>query len=102
MLSENRQPLLGRVRPRHLTANGELYGRPNGTPPVTVCTGLSQALPEAAAWLSLVAYIRHVFTEYDDLLQQGYDEESARHFVAGDIEAVLSRWGSRRRLTPDE
>jgi hypothetical protein len=64
--------------------------------------GLSQALPEAAAWLSLVAYIRHVFTEYDDLLQQGYDEESARHFVAGDIEAVLSRWGSRRRLTPDE
>jgi len=33
MLSENRQPLLGRVRPRHLTANGELYGQPNGTPP---------------------------------------------------------------------
>ncbi len=64
--------------------------------------GLRQGLPEAAAWLSLVAYVRHVFTEYDDLLRQGYDEESARHFVAGDIETVLSRWGARRRLTPDE
>ncbi len=64
--------------------------------------GLRQALPEAAAWLSLVAYVRHVFTEYDDLLQQGYDEESARHFVAGDIEAVLSGWGARRRLTLDD
>jgi hypothetical protein len=64
--------------------------------------GLSQALPEAAAWLSLVAYVRHVFTEYDDLLQQGYDEESARHFVAGDIQAVLGGWGARRRLMRDE
>ncbi len=61
--------------------------------------GLRQASPEAAAWLSLVAYVRHVFTEYDDLLQQGYDEASARHFVAADIEAVLSGWGVRRRLT---
>jgi hypothetical protein len=24
----------------HRTANGEPYGRPNGTPAVTVCTGL--------------------------------------------------------------
>jgi hypothetical protein len=61
--------------------------------------GLRQASPEAAAWLSLVAYVRHVFTEYDDLLQQGYDEESARHFVVDDIEAVLAGWGVRRRLT---
>jgi hypothetical protein len=60
--------------------------------------GLRQASPEEAAWLSLVAYVRHVFTEYDDLLQQGYDEESARHFVASDIETVLDGWGVRRRL----
>jgi hypothetical protein len=61
--------------------------------------GLRQASPETAAWLSLVAYVRHVFTEYDDLLQQGYDEASARHFVAADIEGVLSGWGVRRKLT---
>ena len=60
--------------------------------------GLRQATPEAAAWLSLVAYVRHVFTEYDDLLEQGYDEDSARHFVAAEIEGVLSGWGVRRRL----
>jgi len=28
--------------------------------------GLKRASPETAAWLSLVAYVRHVFTDYDD------------------------------------
>jgi hypothetical protein len=61
--------------------------------------GLRQAAPETAAWLSLVAYVRHVFTEYDDLLEtEGYDEDSARHFVAAEIEGVLKGWGVRRRL----
>jgi hypothetical protein len=64
--------------------------------------GLKAAAPEAAAWLSLVAYVRHVLTEYDDLLTQGYDRESARHFVSGEIEAVLQDWGARRRLGADE
>ena len=30
--------------------------------------GLRNARPDNAAWLALVAYARHVFTEYDDLL----------------------------------
>ena len=60
--------------------------------------GLRSASPETAAWLSLVAYVRHVFTDYDDLLEQGYDEDSARHFVAAEIEGVLSGWGVRPRL----
>ena len=60
--------------------------------------GLSKANPETAAWLSLVAYIRHVFTEYDTLRDQGYDEASARYFVAAEIETVLDEWGVRRRL----
>ncbi len=30
--------------------------------------GLSIASPEMAAWLSLVAYVRHTFTDYDELL----------------------------------
>ena len=64
--------------------------------------GLRTAAPETAAWLSLVAYVRHSLTEYDDLLAQGYDQDSARHFVAGDIERVLASWGARRTLGSDE
>ena len=64
--------------------------------------GLRQAAPEEAAWLSLVAYVRHVFTDYDTLRDQDYDEDSARFFVAEQIEAVLSGWGVRRRLTTED
>ena len=61
--------------------------------------GLRTAAPDNAAWLSLVAYARHVFTDYDDLLAQGYDRDSARHFVADEMEAVLGGWGVRRKLS---
>ena len=60
--------------------------------------GLRAAAAENAAWLSLVAYIRHVLTDYDELLAGGYDVESARHFVADEIDAVLAGWGARRRV----
>jgi hypothetical protein len=63
--------------------------------------GLGHASPETAAWLSLVAYVRHALTEYDELLTQGYDQESARHFVAADIDRVLEGWGVRRRVGDD-
>ena len=61
--------------------------------------GLRSASPEAAAWLSLVAYARHVFTDYDELLHNGYDQESARFFVRKDLAAVLQAWGVRRRVS---
>ena len=64
--------------------------------------GLKASAPESAAWLSLVAYVRHAFTDYNDLLAQGYDQDSARYFVVADMEAVLGRWGVRRRLGDDE
>src|SRR5688572_3475644 len=35
--------------------------------------GLRGATPETAAWLSLVAIVRHALTDYDDLLAEGYD-----------------------------
>jgi hypothetical protein len=60
--------------------------------------GLSVASPETAAWLSLVAYVRHVLTEYDELMEQGYDVDSARHFVADAIDGTLKSWGVRRTL----
>ncbi len=64
--------------------------------------GLRTAAPEAAAWLSLVAYTRHVFTDYDELLTQGYDRDSARHFVMDDMAAKLTEWGVRRTLGEDD
>jgi hypothetical protein len=64
--------------------------------------GLRTASPEAAAWLSLVAYIRHALSEYDSLLAEGYDVESARYFVVEEINRVLEQWGSPRRVTGDE
>jgi len=60
--------------------------------------GLKTAAPGEAAWLSLVAYVRHVFTDYDALLEQGYDRDSARFFVVSETEAKLAEWGVRRKL----
>jgi hypothetical protein len=64
--------------------------------------GLSMASPETAAWLSLVAYVRHTFTDYDELLAEGYDPDSARHFVTARMDEILQAWGVRRRLAPED
>jgi len=64
--------------------------------------GLRTATPEIAAWLSLVAYVRHSLTEYDDLLTQGYDQDSARFFVAEEMGRVLVAWGVKRKLGAGE
>jgi hypothetical protein len=41
-------------------------------------------------------------TEYDDLLAQGYDKDSARFFVADELADVLAGWGARRKLSAEE
>ncbi len=64
--------------------------------------GLRKASPETAAWLSMVAFVRHIFTDYDALLEEGYEQESARHFVADDMKCLLAEWGVRRPLDPTE
>jgi hypothetical protein len=61
--------------------------------------GLRAASPEAAAWLSLVAHIRHCHTDYQDLLDDGYDGDSARHFVLDAINHVLTDWGCCKRVS---
>jgi hypothetical protein len=64
--------------------------------------GLRVASPENAAWLSLVAYVRHALTDYDDLLAQGYDQDSARFFVAEEMQTVLDAWGVTRKLAAQD
>lgn len=57
--------------------------------------------PGAALWLAAIAHIRHAHTDYDALMDEGYDRDAARFFVLDEINAVLDRWGSTRRLEPD-
>jgi hypothetical protein len=64
--------------------------------------GLRNAVPENALWLSMTAYVRHVFTDYDALLNDGYDVDSARHFVLDGINEKLAEWGVKRRVSEDE
>lgn len=66
--------------------------------------GLRRAGVSKAVRLSLVAYARHVFTDYDALLAEGYDVDSARHFVLDDLNDALSSWGVADlvRDAPDE
>jgi hypothetical protein len=63
--------------------------------------GLHDAAPETAVWLSLVAYVRHVMTEYDALLADGYDVDSARFFVLDGTNAILEEWGIQRRVAEE-
>ena len=60
--------------------------------------GLRGGVPETALWLSMTAYIRHVFTDYDALLEDGYDVESARHFVLDAMNDKLAEWGVKRSI----
>ena len=57
--------------------------------------------PEGAVWLAAVARIRHEYTDYDALMDDGYDRDAARFFVLDDVNAVLDRWGAARHLDPD-
>lgn len=64
--------------------------------------GLRKAVPAKAAWLSLIAFVRHNYTDYDSLLSEGYDVASARHFCLEQINDILRAWGCRRLVSGDE
>lgn len=57
--------------------------------------------PTIAVWIAAVTHIRHVHTPYDELLGEGYDRDSARHFVVDDINRVLTSWRATRLLEAD-
>jgi len=54
--------------------------------------------PRDAAFLATVAHIRHNHTDYDKLRDEGYDEDSARFFVADETDDILADWGASRFL----
>ncbi len=58
--------------------------------------------PTVAVWLATVAHVRHAHTDYEALLEEDYDRDSARFFVVDQINAVLTRWRATRLLDPDD
>jgi hypothetical protein len=58
--------------------------------------------PSVAVWLATVAHIRHEHTDYEKLLDEGYDRDSARFFVIDRINDVLTTWRATRLLDADD
>lgn len=58
--------------------------------------------PSIAVWLSTVAHVRHQHSEYDRLLDEGYDRDAARFFVLDAVNLVLTRWRATRLLDADD
>lgn len=69
---------------------------------VALAGHLKHLPPSIALWQGVTTYIRHNKTDYDALLDDGYDRDAARYFILDDINAVLEDWGSGRRLETDE
>lgn len=57
--------------------------------------------PSIAVWLATVAHVRHEHTDYDRLLDEGYDRDAARFFVVDQINDWLTKWRATRLLDPD-
>jgi hypothetical protein len=58
--------------------------------------------PSIAVWLATIAHIRHVHTDYEKLLAEGYDRDSARFFVMEQTNRVLTRWRATRLLQDED
>jgi hypothetical protein len=72
-------------------------------PSVAASRGIGPDVAAArAVWLAAIAHIRHEHTDYEKLLADGYDRDSARFFVVDQTNAVLTRWRATRLLDPDE
>ncbi|MGI9350039.1 MAG: DUF2293 domain-containing protein [Rhizobiaceae bacterium] len=58
--------------------------------------------PSISAWQAVTTRARHAYTDYDQLLDDGYDVESARHFVLDDINGKLGEWGCAEQISEHE
>jgi hypothetical protein len=58
--------------------------------------------PSIALWQATTSHVRHALTDYEMLLDEGYDRDAARFFVLDDMNDVLSSWGCAKRLDADD
>ena len=47
--------------------------------------------PAIAVWLATITHIRHEHTDYDAMLDDGYDRDAARHFIVDDIKRRIGK-----------
>ena len=45
-----------------------------------------------AITLAVIAHIRHIETNYDELVGKGYDRYDARNLVESEVNSILSQW----------
>jgi len=55
-------------------------------------SAMAKRLDSEAVFLAVQAFVRHRFTDYDDLLTAGRDRAEARLEVEGKVSEVLARW----------
>jgi len=58
-------------------------------------TASAKSLEVEPVRLAVAAHVRHVRTNYDDLLAAGHDRQDARALVHERVEHVLAEWGER-------
>jgi len=58
--------------------------------------------PSIAVWQATTTHIRHAHTDYDALLSEGYDAESARHFVLEEMNEILLQWGCQKQVSDQD
>jgi len=57
--------------------------------------------PSIALWQAVTSHVRHELTDYDRLLDEGYDRDAARFFVVEEMNDALRRWGCNREVGED-
>ncbi len=64
----------------------------------------AEAYVEHAVELAVIAHARHRFTEYEALIERGYDRETAREIVRPSVLARLRAWSTapQPHREPDE
>jgi hypothetical protein len=55
-------------------------------------TAAAKEFDEDAVRKAVVAHIRHVETNYDELLGAGHERADARNIVAEQLDEVIERW----------
>ena len=58
--------------------------------------------PKIALWQATTSHVRHELTDYDTLLEDGYDRDAARFFVAEEMNDILRDWGCNRQVSVDD
>lgn len=58
--------------------------------------------PSIALWQATTTHIRHELTDYDTLLDEGYERDAARFFVLDAMNETLQQWGCNRAVSEEE